>query len=145
MATKKKTEKFDLFEAALKIDGEPPIEITVGGTDLTIRRAHTGLQVADFHRVEQNRLNAVRGAYETADQDGAEATAKKVAEIAENYPRELLRSLTVEGTKDEDIEAAAEKIFALPTESRNGVYRQLARVAGVVNEDGTPLVSGLSS
>ena len=42
------TEKIDLFDLAMKIDAGEPVEVTMMGHDLTLRRNFTGNEVRDI-------------------------------------------------------------------------------------------------
>lgn len=140
----KKTTPINLFDEAIGINGQPPIDIAVGDVELSLRRSHTGMQVAEWSRVEDERIQQAAEVLQD-DSLSEEDKSDKIAEVMRTYSVKLLESLCTDKTRAADIEAAADKIAVLPSSARNRVFRYVGTLSGVVDEDGTPFPSTTSS
>lgn len=130
--------KQDLLDLAMSIGDKEPEEITVGKHSLTLRRTHTGLQVAEWQTAERQRDLDIS---ELVKKGKSLTEAEVIAAIGEReqeYITAVFKAICVDTTATA-IKGAAATIAALPPQSRSAVMRRAGVIAGLVNEKGEAL------
>ena len=128
---------FNLLDEALGVNGVEPMEMAIGQYDFLLRRSHTGLQIIEWNRIEEQRLQDVNLVLDDKETDDAQKE-ELLNSIIEEYATRLLKSLTVDAD-EESINGAAKLITSIPVRARNRVFRTLGVNAGITDDEGNPL------
>lgn len=134
MATKKNPTPIDLLEVELGVAGPEPIELGIGEHSLHVRRSHTGLQVAQWQKLERERHEARTEALEGEGTD-AEKLAR-LDKVGDEYLRALLRSITAEPTTEEEVDAVADFLLSLSGQAMTKVVTAIGVHSGLFDEEG---------
>lgn len=128
---------FNLLDEALGVNGIEPMEMTIGQYDFLLRRSYTGLQIIEWTRIEDQRLQDVNLVLDDKETDDAQKE-ELLNSIVEEYAARLLKALTVDAD-EESIHGAAKLITSIPVSARNRVFRALGVNAGITDAEGNPL------
>lgn len=133
----KKTASLNLLDEALGINGAEPIDITIGDFELKLRRSHTGMQIAEWALLEEERVNEAAAILEN-DKVSNEDKNGLLVDMMRDYAAKLLRALTVK-PDETAIDGAAKLLAGLPINARNRVFRTIGTNAGVIDAEGNAL------